>query len=212
VSDTEGEGGAGACANAAVSAALAERGFAVAPAFLADGEAAALRAEAERRRAAGEFHAARVGRGARAQREPAIRGDVICWLDPAASSAPERALLARLDSLRLTLNRELFLGLAEVEAHYACYAPGAAYARHLDRFRDDDARVVSLVLYLNESWRGDDGGELRLFSSAQASEPALRVAPRARTLVAMRSDAIEHEVAPARRERWSIAAWLRKRA
>jgi len=198
--------------HAALCDALAERGFAVEPEFLATAEVAALRAQAERRRSAGEFHAARVGRGASAQREPTIRGDEICWLDAASASAAERALCSRLDSLRLALNRELFLGLAEIEAHYARYAAGAAYARHLDRFRDDDARVVSLVLYLNDAWSDTDGGELRLFPSAEASEPALTVAPRAGTLVALRSDTIAHEVAPARRERWSIAAWLRKRA
>jgi SM-20-related protein len=198
--------------HAALCAALAERGLAVTPEFLARGEVAALRAQAQRRRTAGEFHAARVGRGASAQRDSAIRGDAICWLDAASGSAAERALLSRLDSLRLALNRELFLGLAEVEAHYACYEPGARYARHVDRFRDDDARVVSLVLYLNDTWGDEDGGELRLFPSAEESVPALTVAPRAGTLVAMRSDTIAHEVAPARRERWSIAAWLRRRA
>ena len=197
--------------HAALCDALAESGFAVVPGFLATDEVGALRAQAERRRAAGELHAARVGRGAGAQREPASRGDAICWLDFASASAAERALFSRLDSLRLALNRELFLGLAEIEAHYARYEPGAGYARHLDRFRDDDARVVSLVLYLNDAWADEDGGELRLFASAEASEPALTVAPRAGTLVAMRSDTIAHEVAPARRERWSIAAWLRRR-
>jgi SM-20-related protein len=45
------------------------------------------------------------------------------------------------------LKGALSLGIEEVEAHYACYAPGVDYARHVDRFRDDDARVISLVLY-----------------------------------------------------------------
>ncbi|HEU4430348.1 MAG TPA: 2OG-Fe(II) oxygenase [Myxococcota bacterium] len=110
------------------------------------------------------------------------------------------------------LNRELFLGLVALEAHYACYGAGAGYARHVDRFRDDDTRAISLVLYLNDAWRDDDGGALRLFASDDAREPALVVAPRGGTLVAMRSDTIAHEVLPALRERWSIAAWLRRRS
>ncbi len=212
MSELPGDDGASALIDAAVADALAERGFAVALEFLARGEIASLRADAERRRAAGEFHGARVGRGAAAQRDASIRGDEICWFDAPRASAAERALLARLDALRLALNRELFLGATEIEAHYACYAQGVGYARHLDRFRDDDARVISLVLYLNEAWRDEDGGALLLYASPEASEPAQEVAPRGGTLVAMRSDAIAHEVALARRERFSIAAWLRRRA
>lgn len=194
-----------------ICAALAARGFAIAQGFLSREEVLALREGGERRRAAGEFHAARIGRGASAQREAAVRGDEICWLDAESATAQERALLALLDALRLALNRELFLGLAELEAHFARYAPGAGYARHLDRFRDDDARAISLVLYLNDAWRDEDGGALRIFASAGAQEPACEVLPRGGTLVAMRSDAIAHEVAPARAERWSIAGWLRRR-
>jgi SM-20-related protein len=195
----------------AICAALASRGFAIAPEFLAREDVLALRAAGERRRAAGEFHAARVGRGASTQHDSSVRGDEICWLDAARAAAPEAALLARFDALRLALNRELFLGLAELEAHFACYAPGAGYARHLDRFRSDDARVISLVLYLNEAWRDEDGGALRIFASADAREPSRDVLPRGGTLVVMRSDTIPHEVTPARAARWSIAGWLRRR-
>lgn len=45
-----------------------------------------------------------------------------------------------------------------------CPVPtGAFYRRHLDRFRDDDRRMVSAVLYLNEDWQPQDGGQLRMF-------------------------------------------------
>lgn len=195
-----------------IADALAARGFAVVPEFLAQNEVSALHSEALRLRAAGEFHAARVGRGSEMQRDAAIRGDEICWLDARAASEPERALFARLDALRIALNRSLYLGLHELEAHYACYAPGTSYARHLDRFRDDDARAISLVLYLNATWRDADGGALRLFASAEAREAVLEVAPRGGTLVAFRSDTIAHEVLAARAERFSIAGWLRRRA
>ena len=199
-------------AHETIADALAERGYAVADGFLSREEAAALREAAGRRRAAGEFHSARVGRGASAQHQASLRGDEICWLDASTASEPECALMARLTALRLALNRSLYLGLVELEAHYACYAPGASYGRHLDRFRDDDARAISLVLYLNEGWRDEDGGSLRVFTNAHAREPAREVFPRAGTLVAMRSDTIAHEVAPAQRERWSVAGWLRRRS
>ena len=101
--------------------------------------------------------------------------------------------------------------IAEVEAHYACYPPGAGYLRHVDRFRDDAARVISLVLYLNDDWRDGDGGALRIYATRDARESACDLAPRGGTLVAMRSEAIPHEVLPAIAERWSISGWLRRR-
>jgi SM-20-related protein len=210
VSDATGE--LERAAERAIGDGLAECGFAVVPQFLARDAALALRAEGGRRRAAGELHAARIGRGANAQRVETIRGDEICWLDAAHATAPERALLARFEALRLALNRTLYLGLVELEAHYARYGPGAGYARHLDRFHDDDARAISLVLYLNDAWREEDGGALRLFASADAAGLALAIAPQLGTLVAMRADTIPHEVVPAQRERWSVAGWLRRRA
>src|SRR5690554_1726629 len=64
--------------------------------------------------------------------------------------------------LRLILNRTLLLGLDNYETHYALYPPGAGYSRHLDRFKDNPLRTVSVVLYLNSQWQPGDGGELRL--------------------------------------------------
>ena len=95
----------------------------------------------------------------------------------------------------------------EVEAHYAIYPPGTRYGRHRDRFRDDDARVLSCVLYLNDAWTHDDGGALRLYDG----DGAIDVLPEGGRLVAFLSADFEHEVLPARRERLSIAGWFRRR-
>jgi SM-20-related protein len=183
----------------------------VVPDFLAREPVTALRDEGARRRAAGEFHAATVGRAGREEHDASIRGDSICWLGVDTSTPPEGALIAQLYALCVALNGALFLGITEVEAHYACYPPGAGYLRHVDRFRDDAARVISLVLYLNDDWRDGDGGELRIYATRDAAEPACELAPRGGTLVAMRSEAIAHEVLPSSAERWSIAGWLRRR-
>lgn len=193
-----------------IAAGLADCGLAVVPGFLSRQGVRDLRSEGERRRAGGEFRGAGVGRAGSTRRDTSVRGDSTCWLDAGTASAPERALLARFESVGVVLNRTLMLGIIGIEAHYARYRPGASYARHLDRFRDDDARVVSLVLYLNEDWCDADGGALRVYGRT-ASEPARDLVPRGGTLVAMRSDVIEHEVLPAAVERWSIAAWLRRR-
>ena len=194
-----------------ITSGLADRGFVVVPGFLARGPVTALRGEGKRRRAAGEFHAATVGRADRAAHDASIRGDSICWIGGRVSTVPEDALIAELHALSVALNDALFLGIEEVEAHYACYPPGAGYMRHVDRFRDDAARVISLVLYLNDDWRDADGGALRIYATRDAREPACDLPPRGGTLVAMRSEAIAHEVLTASAERWSIAGWLRRR-
>ena len=194
-----------------ITSGLVDRGFVVVPRFLGRESVTALRGEGARRRTAGEFHAASVGRAGNAERHASIRGDAICWLGGRASTTPECALLAHLYALCVALNDALFLGITELEAHYACYPPGAGYARHVDRFRDDAARVISLVLYLNDDWRDADGGALRIYTTLDAHEPACELPPRGGTLVAMRSEAIAHEVLPANAERWSIAGWLRRR-
>ena len=101
------------------------------------------------------------------------------------------------------------LGLVECEAHYAVYPPGAGYARHLDRLRDSDARVVSAVFYLNEDWHDADGGALRLYLADGAGRDVLP-ARRRRWCCSCPAE-FEHEVLPATRERMSIACWMRQR-
>lgn len=155
--------------------------------------------------ARGGFEPASIGRGAARVHDPAVRGDRTRWLD--AGHPVEAGFLARLDRLREVLNRQLFLGLRCAEAHFAVYPPGAVYARHRDRFRDDDARVVSVVCYLNEDWQAGHGGALRLHLPQGPHD----VLPLGGRLVLFLSGEIEHEVLPATRERRSIAAWLRRR-
>jgi SM-20-related protein len=190
----------------AVIADLERRGWSVAAGWLPQPVVNALAAEVRRERAAGAFRPAGFGPGARLDR--AVRGDEILWLDPAAAGGPRRDVLDRLERLRLAANRELQLGAIELELHFAVYPPGSGYARHVDRFRDDDARVLSLVLYLNEDWGDADGGELRLYADRETVD----VPPHGGTLVAFLADRFAHEVLPARRERLSLAGWFRRRA
>jgi SM-20-related protein len=139
----------------------------------------------------------------------AVRGDSTHWFTEGAMSAPQQTFADRIDALRITLNRELMLGLVDCESHYAVYRPGAGYARHLDRLRDTDARVVSAVFYLNEAWQEADGGALRLYL---ADGSARDIYPHAGTLLLFLSARFEHEVLPATRDRMSIACWLRQRS
>jgi SM-20-related protein len=156
----------------------------------------------------GALRAAAVGRGTGKRHDGATRSDRICWLPETPETPAQAEYLGFVDTLRHDLNRELYLGLSGFEGHYATYGPGARYARHLDRFRDDGARVVSCILYLNPDWREDDGGRLRLETGCGAD---VEVLPEAGTLVTFLSDRFWHEVLPARRTRRSVTGWLLRR-
>jgi SM-20-related protein len=165
----------------------------------------ALRQDLHRLQAAGDLSPAAVGRSDGRALRSDIRADATRWLDDPRCEDAARTFLARLDDIRALLNRCLFLGLVECEAHYAAYPPGGGYARHRDRFRDSDARVVSWVSYLNpDDWSQHDGGALRLYPA----DGNVDLLPAGGSVCFLSE--IEHEVLPALRERLSIAAWFRR--
>jgi SM-20-related protein len=158
--------------------------------------------------ASGALRPARVGRGAQQQLLPEVRGDFISWLSEPALDAEQR-LLARMDELRVALNRALMAGLEDFQGHFALYPRGAAYARHFDRLVGSDVRAISAVLYLNDEWTEEDGAQLRIYTGGGASQDVL---PRGGRLVAFVSERFEHEVLPGRRERLSFTGWFRRRS
>jgi SM-20-related protein len=187
---------------------LVEQGWAQQDGFLPAALAQALAAECRALTEGGLLKSAAVGRGATQQLRPDIRGDRIQWLKPGQSAACD-AYLAIMDKLRAALNQTLYLGLEEYESHFAYYTAGAFYQKHLDRFRDDDRRTVSVVIYLNADWQAGDGGALRLHPGDRPSEDILPLA--GRMAMFMSADLL-HEVLPATRDRMSIAGWFRRRA
>ncbi|RMH93611.1 2OG-Fe(II) oxygenase [Lysobacter pythonis] len=191
---------------AAIAEALAGPGACLIAGFPAPPLAAALREDLQRLQAEGALHTAGIGRADGHRQRGDLRGDRTLWLDDERCGAAARTYLGQLDALRLGLNRALFLGLRETEAHYALYAPGARYMRHRDRFRDSDARVVTVVGYLNPDWRVADGGELRLYDDDGRHRD---IPPHDATSLCFLSER-EHEVLVTHRPRMSIAAWLRR--
>lgn len=155
----------------------------------------------------GGFAPARVGAPGTAQRRDTVRGDFTCWLSEPLLP-PERSLLQRMEALRLQLNREAFLGLFELELHYARYPAGAAYSRHVDQPLGSTQRKLSLVLYLNPDWQPPYGGILRIHDAA---ERYVDIEPIAGRLVCFLTAGREHEVLQARRGRLSISGWFRGR-
>ncbi|GGK03543.1 2OG-Fe(II) oxygenase [Pseudomonas matsuisoli] len=186
---------------------LAEHGWSQQPLFLPYIPTLELATECRQRASLGELAPAAIGRGTGQQVREGVRGDRIQWIEPGQSVACDR-YLATLEELRLVLNQTLFLGLEDFEGHFAMYPPGAFYARHLDRFHDDDRRTVSTVFYLNQDWQTADGGELRLHLDAGWHD----VPPIGGTLMVFLSAGMLHEVLPATRERMSLTGWFRRRA
>jgi len=187
---------------------LLAEGFAVRDGFLTPAEVQSLIECAQRRRERGEFMAARIGGAeARLLRREDVRGDSTCWLEEPLFDA-ERRLHDLIEALRRDLNREAFLGLLDLEWHYACYPPGSGYARHVDQLRGRDTRRVSLIVYLNPGWQPDHGGELRVFDETGYRD----IEPVAGRLVCFLSQDLEHAVVPTAVERLSITGWLRCRA
>lgn len=187
---------------------LAKHHWAVVECFLPLERIAALRGEAETLEREGRFRTAGIGREALERQD--VRGDLILWLEDGNAPDAGRLLRHELEALRYAINAATYLGLYEFEGHYASYPPGTGYARHVDRFRDGGERVVSLVLYLNDDWTAEDGGELCLYPSP--TEGAVRIEPRGGTLVCFLSEEISHEVLPVRRTRRSLTGWYKRRA
>ena len=186
---------------------LIRQAWAVSDALIDPAEVERLRRSLRRRHQAGSFRDAAVGRAAARARVKTIRGDRICWLAPDAGRGMEAVWQERLRSLQQAFNRSLMLGIRHWEGHYAVYPPGARYARHIDRFRDDDARVLSTVLYLNGRWRPEHGGQLRLYP--RYSDP-VDIFPAPGRFVCFLSDHLPHEVVETQRERLSIVGWFRR--
>lgn len=147
----------------------------------------------------------RAGIGKESDLNKAIRGDQILWLDNESSNGAEQQFLGTISELSQYLNYTCFTGIRSWEFHYALYPVGAFYKRHLDQFQQSQNRKFSFILYLNDNWQPEDGGELVLY----LPEGEQRILPEGGRCIVFRSDLIEHEVLPARRERMSLTGWLR---
>lgn len=152
-----------------------------------------------------QFKKAGVGRAQDYQTKAAIRGDNICWIEGASEEGA--TWLRWCEALRVYINRTLYLGLFSFESHYASYPPGAFYKRHLDAFKGQSNRKLSVIVYLNDNWHPDEGGELVIYSPSQGL-PLSRVAPKRGTIVTFLSDVFPHEVLTAKKTRHSVAGWF----
>lgn len=199
-----------------VCLAMAERltdvGWCVQPGFIDPPLTDALREQACMAWRDGEFRHAGVGHGQSFSIQPSLRNDRVHWLNPTACEGAFAQYFARMESLRTIVNRTLYLGLFDYEAHLSIYPPGSFYRKHLDQFRGIGLRTLTTTLYLNADWRAADGGQLRLYLDADNTDTHVDILPEAGTLVCFLSADFLHEVLPAQRERLSVTGWFRRRA
>ncbi|MEQ1601671.1 MAG: 2OG-Fe(II) oxygenase [Methylophilaceae bacterium] len=191
--------------------AIASDGFAIIPDFLPPAQIAALADEARQLQVAGEMRRAVTGSSNATTADNKMRGDFIHWLEDANASRVQKSYLQTMDTLREQLNLHFYLGLFELESHFAIYPTGAIYRKHLDQFQDKQHRQISCILYLNHAWQAEDGGQLRFYLNGRHEETYLDIEPIGSTLVVFLSDQFWHEVLPAKRQRISLTGWFRTR-
>ncbi len=194
-----------------IVATLADVGWSVTENFLPTAQITALADELQNRWDKGAFRAAGVGVGDQLHVRPEIRRDRVHWLEETAQTAAELPYFTALESLRLAINQQLYLGLFSFEGHMTVYPPGSFYRKHLDQFQGVAHRKVSTILYLNPAWQPEDGGQLRLYIDAPGDGEYRDVLPLSGTLVTFLSDRFYHEVLPTQRERMSITGWFKVR-
>lgn len=192
----------------ALAEALVDVGYHVIDNFLSHHHHQALRTQIKALAKNQAFRPAKVGQSANTAHQPTIRTDHLCWVNESMHSTGLFAFHNAIDDLKQALNRTLFLGLEQFEAHFAIYRPGQFYKKHIDQFKNNQDRKISCVYYLNETWQPSYGGELCIYNTAQ--QPIIRITPFGNRLVYFDSTLL-HEVLPTEHMRYSITGWLKSR-
>lgn len=190
---------------AEISATLERTGLCIVPDFLNITTTQAVLLDLKALKKTGQFIRAGVGQGQQHRVQDTIRRDEVFWLDELLANATQQLLWLKINALKQALNRELYLGLKDFEGHYASYPRGGFYARHRDSFHRDEARCVSVIIYLNPLWKTKDGGQLRVYTPGHDTD----IAPLAGTLVCFLSHELEHEVLLSHKNRLSFSGWFK---
>ncbi len=184
---------------------LASDGYVIIDQFLSEEQVYAFHTQVGSLYDKGTFKKAGIGHQQDFTKDEAVRGDHIFWLSEHTQEPLIQGFWQKMDHFVEYLNATCFLGIKSREFHFAVYPVGKFYRRHLDVFKDSDARKISVIIYLNPEWRPEWGGALRLFLENQE----LDILPQGGRMVCMRSELIEHAVLPVIRERFSLTGWLR---
>lgn len=196
---------------------IAEHGFCVVNDFLPEATVTALANEAQTLKQAEVMQEAGVGREHLSVLKE-IRSDSIYWLNEDDATAAQRDYFEQMENLRLNLNQHLYLGLFGLESHLAVYPEGGFYKKHLDCFASQNPhkpqRKISCIVYLNQDWDMQDGGQLKLYlneTDESDKYKSLLISPLAGRAVIFLSDTFYHEVMPTYKERVSLTGWFLSR-
>lgn len=149
------------------------------------------------------FLQAGIGQGVKNIINESIRSDSISWIEKDEQLPAIRDYLGLVETIRQLLNREFYLGLHDFEGHFSRYPGGAYYKPHYDCFANDKRRAVTLIMYINQNWHPQDGGQLSL----HLPEGERLIEPVAGSVICFLSEQILHEVKTAHKERMALTGW-----
>ncbi|WP_291100051.1 MULTISPECIES: 2OG-Fe(II) oxygenase [unclassified Empedobacter] len=192
---------------------LSNQKYSISDFFFSTEETKQLREAIIRKENITDFHQAAVGSSVNEQIVKSIRGDKIRWIDEENKTETEEIFFSKINDFIDYLNLTCYMGIEESEFHYAIYPEGTFYQKHVDAFKNDDRRTLSIVLYLNdEEWKDEFGGQLTLYLADENKvEKELDILPLAGRLAVFDSKTIPHEVKTVNRPRYSITGWLKTR-
>lgn len=135
-----------------------------------------------------------------------IRNDKIYWLDKTHNNVFENEFFEKMDAFVAYLNQSCYTNIASYEFHYSLYEKGSFYRTHLDQFEDDSKRQFSMISYLNNNWKIQDGGELMIHHKPKNT----CITPTQGKTIFFKSDEMPHEVLVTNEQRFSVTGWLKR--
>lgn len=156
-----------------------------------------------------QFRKAKVGDKDNAALHQEIRNDQIKWITEENATVIQKQYLALVYDLMIHFKQSFFMPLNTFECHFAMYEEGGYYKKHFDSFKNKNARLFTIVLYLNPNWSETDGGSLVIYNQENEDLIDAIVHPKIGNFTIFLSENIQHEVLSCRNERFSLTGWLR---
>lgn len=183
---------------------FAHKGLLIIDNFLAEDLAQQILEEAKFWQAEEAFKKAGIGHLEKLHIQENYRADKIKWINREDCLPATKSYMNTLDELMQETSRAFFLSLKDFESMYAIYPKGSFYKKHRDQFEQQAHRIISLVLYLNDGWQADHGGQLVVYKE----EETVVVEPIFNRLAIFKSE-LWHEVLPSQTERFSVTTWFK---
>ena len=183
-----------------------ENGIGIADCFISDALANNLKENLLSLNANKLLLTAGTGNAEKLVHNTAIRNDVIYWLDKKHNNVYENEFFELIEAFISYLNKECYAGITNYEFHYSLYESGSFYSKHLDQFQDNSSRQFSMISYLNENWKTEDGGELLIYNNGNNQ----KITPTQGKSVFFKSNELVHEVLVTNKRRMSITGWLKR--